>query len=49
MTKGWAEKMEKTTDASTEASRTSLTPKLESVFANMSSEKARAGRILLTC
>ena len=46
ITSGCAAKREKTTEPSTEANRTSLTPKLIAVFANMSKEKARAGRIL---
>ena len=46
MTSGCAAKREKTTEPSTEANRTSLTPKLMAVLANMSKEKARAGRIL---
>ena len=46
ITSGCAAKIEKTTEPSTEARRTSLTPKLIFVFVNMSSEKARAGNIL---
>lgn len=46
ITSGWHAAREKTTDASTDDRRTSLTPKLWSVFANMSKLKARAGRIL---
>lgn len=46
MTSGCAAKTEKTTEPSTEARRTSLTPKLIFVFVNISSEKARAGNIL---
>jgi hypothetical protein len=46
ITRGWAAKTEKTTEPRTEARRTSLTPKLMSVLVNISSEKARAGKIL---
>ena len=46
MTSGCAAKTEKTTEPSTEARRTSLTPKLMFVFVNISNEKARAGNIL---
>jgi hypothetical protein len=46
MVKGWAAKSEKTTAAKTDERRTSLTPKLDFVFANISKENARAGRML---
>jgi hypothetical protein len=49
MTRGWAAAKENTTAAKTDAKRTSLTPKLPSVFSNMSKEKARAGRMLDDC
>jgi len=38
--------MEKTTAPNTEARSTSFTPKLMLVFANISKEKARAGKML---
>jgi hypothetical protein len=46
ITSGWHAAREKTRDASTDDRSTSLTPKLWSVFANMSRLKARAGRML---
>lgn len=46
ITKGWAARMEKTTDPRTEDRSTSLTPKLMAVFENISRENAKAGMIL---
>jgi hypothetical protein len=43
---GCAANNEKTTAAKTEERRTSFTPKLDLVLANISNENARAGRIL---